>query len=226
MRFVPLVLGVLTFSALAAACSDGDDDGGAVLPVTAESPADATETAGDADDTPPGDEPEPAGFSLPDTFVSAPLTDTYDTALGVPPADDTLPVPPGSVVARWYQSDGLLVIHYDGLDLAITGPLCPGNSILTITGFEFISNAPTGAGACSTATTVAEPPTGVRLCGDEVLYLTAIPVETEGTLYGTLYSTLERYREDGSIIGLTSGVNAAGAASFAPEVDISSCVQP
>ena len=83
-----------------------------------------------------------------------------------------------------------------------------------------MSNAPTGEGACSTATTLVPAPTGVRLWGDDVLYLTAIPVETEGTLYGTI----EQFRSDSSIIGLTSQVVADSAA--APEVDLSSCDIP
>ncbi len=67
--------------------------------------------------------------------------------------------------------------------------------------------------------TIVATPTGVRLCDGEVVYLTAIPIGTEGTLFGTI----ERYRGDGSIIGLTIMARADSAA--APEVDFSSCVQ-
>lgn len=210
MRFVLLLVAVLMAGVVFAACGDDDDKGDNVLPPTTEAPADD----GDAPD-------DDAGFSLPESPLAAPLTDTYDTATpGVAPSDADLPVPSGSVIARWYQSNGLYVVYYDGLDLAVTGPLCPGNSIETAAGFEFITNAPTGAGACSTASPVLQPPAGVQLCGDDVLYVTSIRVATEGTLYGTI----ERYPGDGSIIGLTSQVPADAAS--APEVDLSSCEIP
>lgn len=209
MRIALLLIAVLTAGLLIASCGDDDD----TTPV--ETPADSTDGVDDqADDAGNG-----AGFTLPDSELTAPLDQTYDTS-GDPVTDDTLPVPAGSVIARWYQSDGLYVVYYDGLDIAVTGPLCPGNSIQTAAGFEFVSNAPTGEGACSTATTLVPAPTGVRLCGDNVLYLTAIPVETEGTLFGSV----EQFRADSSIIGLTSQVAADSAA--APEVALSSCEIP
>ena len=218
MRFALLLVAVLLAGMVFAACGsdDGNDDDGE--PDQIESPVN------DADDGANGDAPaedanEADGFSLPGSGLAAPLTDTYDTS-GAAFSQANLPIAPGSVIARWYQSDGMYVVHYDGLDLAVTGPLCPGNSIQTAAGFDSVSNAPTGDGACSTATTLVDPPTGVRLCGDQVLYLTAIPVETEGTLYGTI----ERFREDDTIIGLTSKVEADSVA--APVVDLSSCETP
>ncbi len=159
-------------------------------------------------------------FSLPDTPISASLTTTYKVpdpqGSGVPSADE-LPVAAGSVEARWYQSGGKYVVHYQGLSLAESGPLCPGNSISTDSGFLHISNAPTEAGACTGATTLVPPPTGVKLCGELVLYLTDIPVDLAGELFGTI----EIYLADGTIIGLTSMATADAAA--APEVDLSSC---
>ena len=209
MRIALLLIAVLTAGLLIASCGDDDD----TTPV--ETPADSTDGVDDqADDAGNGGD-----FTLPDSELTAPLDQTYDTS-GAPVTDDTLPVPSGSVIARWYQSDGLYVVYYDGLDIAVTGPLCPGNSIGTATGFEFVSNAPTGEGACSTATTLVPAPTGVRLCGDNVLYLTAIPGETEGTLFGSV----EQFRADSSIIGLTSQVAADSAA--ATEIDLSSCETP
>ena len=210
MRFALLLVAVLMAGVVFAACGDDDDDGDNVIPSTAESPVDGDAPDGDGD-APDGDD----GFSLPESPLAAPLTDFYGVE-----AEADLPVAPGSVIARWYQSNGLYVVYYDGLDLAVTGPLCPGNSIQTATDFEFLTNAPTGAGACSTASPVLQPPNGVQLCGDDVLYVTSIRVATEGTLYGTI----ERYPGDGSIIGLTSQVTADAAA--APEIDLSSCEIP
>ena len=65
--------------------------------------------------------------------------------------------------------------------------------------------------------TLAVPPAGVMICGEDVPYVTEIPAETEGTLYGTI----EVFREDGTIIGLTS--TAVSDAAAQPEVDLSSC---
>ena len=228
MRFALLLVAVLMAGVMFAACGDDDDNGENAVPATAESPADdgdaddggVPDDDGDVDD---GDAPDDNGeFSLPESGLAAPLIDTYDTATpDVAPPDADLPVPSGSVIARWYQENGLYVVYYDGLDLAVSGPLCPGNSIQTPSGaFDSVTNAPTGEGACSTATTVLQPPAGVQLCGDDVLYVTAIRVTSEGTLYGTI----ERFRGDSTIIGLTSQVTADAAA--APEIDLSSCEIP
>lgn len=220
MRSVLLLVAVLTAGVFFAACSIDDDNGDNIAPSTAESPADDGDAPGDGDA--PDDDADADTFSLPESTLAAPLIDTYDTATpGVAPADADLPVPSGSVIARWYQSGGLYVVYYDGLDLAVTGALCPGNSIQTPSGaFEFLTNAPTGSGACSGASPVLQPPAGVQLCGDDVFYVTSIRVATEGTLFGTI----EVYREDATIIGLTSQVTADAAA--APEIDLSSCEIP
>ena len=155
-----------------------------------------------------GDTPE--AFSPPDTPISASLTTTYGPS-------DQLPVAAGSVEARWYQSGGKYVVYYQGLSLAESGPLCPGNSIFAEGEFQHISNAPTEAGACTGATTLVPPPTGVKLCGELVLYLTDIPVDLAGDLYGTI----EIYLVDGTIVGLTSTATVDAAA--APAIDLSSC---
>lgn len=215
MRFALLLVAILMAVVVFAACGGDDENGHNPLPATAESPV---ADGGDAADN-DADEDLAVGFSLADSGLAAPLIDTYDTS-GIAFSEKNLPIAPGSVIARWYQNNGLYVVYYDGLDLAVSGPLCPGNSIQTGSGFEFVSNAPTGAGACAGASRVQLPPAGVQLCGGDVLYWTAIPVDTEGTLYGTI----EVFRVDGSIIGLTSQVVADSAA--APEVDLSSCEIP
>lgn len=217
MRTIGLLLAGMLFIALIAACTsdDGDNDNGSV---------DATPTSESTDATPTSESMEdatamPEAFSLPDTTVSASLTTTYKVPdpQGSGPSDDELPVASGAVVARWYQSGGKYVVHYQGLSLAESGPLCPGNSISTDSGFLHISNAPTEAGACTGATTLVPPPTGVKLCGELVLYLTDIPADLAGELFGTI----EIYLADGTIIGLTSMATADAAA--APEIDLNSC---
>ncbi len=72
-------------------------------------------------------------------------------------------------------------------------------------------------GGCEGATTLANAPAGVKICDGKLLYLTEIPVETEGTLYGSV----EVFLDDGSIVGVTS--QAEADANAAPEIDLSSC---
>ena len=48
------------------------------------------------------------------------------------------------VTAEWYSADGFFVVVFAGLDLANTGPLCPGASVdLGGSNFQFIANAET-----------------------------------------------------------------------------------
>ena len=208
MRTIAYLLAGMLFITLITACTsdDGDkDDGSTDATATSES-TDATPTSESMDEA----TATPEAFSLPDTPISASLTTTYGPS-------DQLPVATGSVEARWYQSGGQYVVHYAGLSLAESGPICPGNSISTDSGFLHISNAPTEAGACTGATTLVPLPTGVKLCGEQVLYLTDIPVDLAGDLYGTI----EIYLADGTIVGVTS--TATADAASAPEIDLSSC---
>jgi hypothetical protein len=146
----------------------------------------------------------------------APLAGAYEIqpdGSRVPPSEAELPVPLNTVQAHWYRSGGMYVIAYGGLDLAETGAICPGSSIQTDVGFEHVSNAPTEEGACEGAENLAGPEAGVRTCGPLVLYITNIPEKTEGDLF----ASLERYEEDGKIVGVTGVVEADMAA--APEID-------
>jgi hypothetical protein len=117
------------------------------------------------------------------------------------------------VEANWYRSAGVYVIAFGGLDLAETGPLCPGTSVQTGAGFEHVTNSPTEEGACEGAENLAGPEAGVRTCGPLLLYISEIPENTEGDLF----ASLEVYQEDGTIIGVT-GVAEADM-SAAPEID-------
>lgn len=138
---------------------------------------------GTSDSTPaPTEPPEPTPtvaadlFLLPDTPIVAALTSIYKVQEGersIPSAAE-LPVVAGSVEARWYQSSGQYVVHYAGLSLDETGPLCPGNSILTDAGFLQLSNAPSGPGGCTNAKGLAPAPAGV------IIGLTSL-AEADGT---------------------------------------------
>ena len=223
MRLLSLLLAGILCTVLIAACT-GDDDS---TPTPEASPAngagDATPTTAATQTPTPGATDEPAAtpgeVALPDTPIAATLDSTYKTgSVGAPPAPDELPVPVLSVEARWYQSGGRYVVYYDGFSLAQSSPLCPGNSIKTEAGFENISNAPTAEGACTGATTLSDDPAvGVKLCGDQVLYVTEIPADSVGTLNGTI----EVYLDDGMIIGVTS--RSETSAGAAPEIDLGSC---
>ena len=157
-------------------------------------------------------------FAIPESPVAAIIEGNgYKIGSNGQPAPfelSDLPVAPGSVRAAWYQSNGAYVVLYVGLFLDETGPLCPGNSIRTATGFEHISNAPAGEGACEGATTLAGPEAGARICGPLVFYLTTIPAGLQGELFGTI----ERWEADGSFAGLTSTVTANPAEM--PEIDL------
>ncbi len=154
--------------------------------------------------------------NFPETRVSANLTIGYK----VDPSGRPVVFEPAellaeiaSIQAQWYQSGGVYVLVYEGLSIEETGPICPGNSIKTATGFLHLSNSPTAPGACLD-TGIREPPVGLRECGEVVAYVTAIPTDVSGNLFGTI----ARFEPDGSIVGLTSFVPAdAGAA---PEVDL------
>lgn len=131
----------------------------------------------------------------------------------VPPRGDELPVTLGSVEAHWYRVDGVYVIAFGGLDLDEAGPVCPGSSIQTDSGFEHVTNSPTEENACEGAPKLAAEDAGVRTCGPLVLYITEIPDDTEGQLF----ASVERYEENGTIVGAT-GVVAADTEA-APEID-------
>jgi hypothetical protein len=119
--------------------------------------------------------------------------------------ENELPAPPGSVTANWYTSGGYYVVAYYGLDLEASGPLCPGNSILTGSGWEYVTNAPTEAGACEGFPTLTEDPeVGPVVCHGTLFYRTAIPSDQQGTLFGTL----EKLDADGNMVGITSQVQS------------------
>jgi len=164
-----------------------------------------------ATEVPPTPEPtatdEPV--MLPVSMVSAVLGEgdfnTYKVSLpGMAPLDfddSELPAPPGSVTANWFTSGGFYVVAYYGLDLEASGPLCPGNSILSGGGWLHISNAPTEEGACDTFPTLTtDPDVGPIICHGELFYRTAIPSDLQGTLFGTL----EMLDADGNLVGMTS----------------------
>ncbi len=97
--------------------------------------------------------------------------------------------PPSSVEAHWYQYEDNYVVMYRGFDASAGIPICAGNSIFDGTIFTSISNSPhlgTADEICVGAPTIAESPAGVYACGSLLYYVTQIPTDIEGSLWGTL----------------------------------------
>jgi hypothetical protein len=180
----------------------------------------------------PTDTPEPEPTAVPTEAPAPELPETPVRAvLGADPRQGSkfiiatgqfvefeaseLPVAPGTVEAHWYIAGDRYLVAYVGVDLEATGPLCPGNSIRTPQAFEHVSNAPTAEGACEGFTTLTDDPeVGPRVCHGILLYVTAIPSDAQGVLFGTI----NKLTEDGSaIMGLTS---TAPTAAGMPEVEV------
>jgi hypothetical protein len=230
MRPLVLLLAGILCVALLAACGDDDDDGSDTTPTPS---ASAAGTSGGATSTGAAGSPTaivtntpgptrtpvdiPDQIALPVTDVQAILSQTYKEPGGLTPTASELPVPPGRIRALWYQSDGSYVVYYAGLSSDLYGPLCPGNSLRTASGFLYTSNSPTHEGSCQGAINVAAAPAGLKLCASKLVYLTQIPADAVGTLYGSI----EIYQGDGTVIGLTSLAETVDGP--VPEVDLSTC---
>jgi hypothetical protein len=158
---------------------------------------------------------------LPGSPLRAALDSTYPTGAF---DEEQFGVAPGSVTAAWYSSDDRWAVHYDGLTPDDAVGKCPGNSIQVDGGFEHVSNSPYGALACAgyenleTYEGTILPPGSLFLCNETaIVYVTEIPLSTEGTLWGSL----EQVLDDGTVQGMTSMVVANAA--DAPEIDVSEC---
>ena len=145
-------------------------------------------------------EPELPRGTITESFVGAPLAPYGDSN-----------IVDGEVKAYWNNgSNGTLVAIYHGAGLADLTSLCPGNSAFTDGAFQYVTNTPAGAGACTDFPT---PTAALLVCTSNViLYQSAIPNNT----VGDLYASLEWRLEDGSISGLTGvSVNQPDT----PEID-------
>ncbi len=152
----------------------------------------------------PEPEPELRG-EITESFVGAPLAPYAGTS-----------IVDGEVKAYWNNgSNGTLVAIYHGAGLGDLTSLCPGNSAFTGGSFQYVTNTPAAAGACTDFPT---PTSALLVCSSNVvLYQSAIPNDTEGELY----ASLEWRQEDGSIIGLTGvSINQPGT----PEIDFNARV--
>jgi hypothetical protein len=125
--------------------------------------------------------------------------------------DEDLPFALGSVTGHVFDGGDFYVIVYKGLDLDETGPLCPGNSILTEADFEFVSNSPTPGASCEGAPNIA--PDAVLLCDGQVSYVTQIPSGTQGSVF----MSIEVFAADGNNVGASVAVPVFEAL---PDIDV------
>ena len=190
---------------LLAACGGDSGEPAATAPPTTVQATEAVET-----------EPTETGVAtaLPDTPLTAKLESSYRVESGsiTTPDEADLPVPPGSVEARWYKSGDRWVVVYVGVP-DDPGPICPGNSILVGTSYEDVSNSPVEEGVSCGSATVAEEPAGVQRCGSNLVYVTEIAAAKEGTLT----ASVEQY--DGAVILGVAGVTSSHFGT-APQVEL------
>jgi hypothetical protein len=210
--------------ALALAGCGGDDDDDAADTDTTEATNAPDETEAPDTSAPPESLPTEEGgpvdvstTAFPETSVTAPLESGYISEGEFDPAG--FGVPPGAVTIKWYLVDGFWAAHYDGLTPAVASDKCPGTSIETSGGFEFVTNSPYGALACEGFTSEVLPPGSLFNCNDEIVYVTDIPADTEGTLY----ASLEKMVDDAVIAGVTSEVAADASAAADIEINVSNC---
>ena len=145
----------------------------------------------------------------------------YFNDAGSLPLDDAtrISVARGSVTVEWYLFRGWYAAVFRGLDAAAINPVCIGTSVLNraLVEVQQISNAPLAPGGCDDAGAgrvfPAQPPSGVRQCGDVVAYVTPIPGDAEGTLY----ASITEFLGDGTGIGLSGGLDVRFGAL--PEID-------
>jgi hypothetical protein len=216
MRILASLAMLLLIGMSLVACGDDGDDGAPAPTSTEEAEATSTTVPPSASPTEPSD----GAFSLPESPLSATLDQPYQYQDDQPltPAPEDYPFPAGSVTAHWYQSEGVFVVYFEGFPA--DGPLCPGASILTDTGFQGVANGPAAPGACEGIDTLKPPPTGVHRCDGLVLFRTEVAVGLEGDLY----ASTNRNLADGSSSGMLGFI--ASSAGEAPEVDLSACTPP
>jgi hypothetical protein len=182
-----LFVAAVAFGLVSAACSSSTTDSTEVAtePETTTTTPQATTTTAAATTTAP---PTTTTTTMPagETVAATPrigVLQPYNDAGGAL-------FPQGSVEAHWYQWDGLYVVLYRGWDASDGSEICAGNSVLLPAGtWTNITNSPYNATAeeiCVGTESFAEAPSGVYACGALLYYVTAIPTDAEGSLFGTL----------------------------------------
>lgn len=216
---------VAVLSMVIAAC--GDDDGG---PST-ESTTSQTETTEAPTTT--TEAPTTTTTMAPTTTVAAVVLDSPVTSSFAGPfstyifgasqgeaSAEQLGFDPASVTVHWFRGSATYVAVYQGLDAGASMYLCPGNSILQAGGWVHVSNAPAPGSDCAAAagfgiTVIESVPgaSGVQACNGVLSYITAIPSDQDGELFGSV----EVYPPDGVFFGASGSVPVVAA--DVPEID-------
>lgn len=139
----------------------------------------------------------------PTTTIAAFRVDSTPIVGVLSPYSAESPVP-GPTEAHWYQHDGFYVVLYRGFDASAGVQICAGNSIQVAEGWINISNSPHLGSAdeiCVGAPKIADSPAGVYACGSLLYYVTEIPSDSEGNLFGTL--------EIGTVDGFAGSTSSA-----------------
>ncbi len=164
MNLSGLVGLLMALALFGAACSSDDSDD------TADTTAAPPSTESTDDTVDPEDEAGPDGFELEASSVTASVDDG--------------PLATG-VSVSWYASDGNYAFVFSGTDFSTIDLLCPGSSLESATGFSNVSNGPAVPGACEGWPTEL-PPTDPKVCGEILVAFSAIPLDGEGQLRGSL----------------------------------------
>jgi hypothetical protein len=207
-------LAVVVVTAIAACGGAASPPAGSPFTSAAPSQTPSAEPSAAASEAPASPSASAAPASLPETPLVAVLDRTFASPGATFDSAKMGGLDAGDLIAHWFIADGSYVVAYAGLDLAETGPLCPGNSLQVEGGFQHVTNMPTAEGACANVETLSQPPIGPRMCGDQVLYLTAIPADAKGILWASINSQ----QPDGSYVGLSGTVD--GRTATAPAIDL------
>lgn len=186
---VIVVLVVLGFVLFSGGDDDGDDTTTTSSAETTTS-VDSTTTSGATTTTAEETTTSEATTTTAVQPVAVPETPVVGVLAPYPPEAEGAALLPDPVEAHWYQYDGRYVVLYRGFDASSGQEICAGNSILIEgVGFSNVTNSPYLGVAdeiCVGAADIAQPPSGVFACGPLLYYVTAIPTDSEGTLFGTL----------------------------------------
>ena len=206
---------------LASACATGEEETttSAAAPTTTTTAPTTTTTAAAAETTTTTTADATTTTEETGTTASAVIVIEPTTAIGVLQPYSTGGsdlFPPGSVEAHWYQWDGFYVVLYRGFDAQAGEEICAGNSIQPPAGppFLFTTNSPYLGAAdaiCFGAPKITTPPFGVHACGPLLYYLTEIPIDEQGTLFGTL--------EIGTAAGFEGQTSEAASDRGVPEFE-------
>ncbi len=190
MRRISLAL--VAIGLVAAACSSESTD---TTEASTDQPPATTTTQAALATTAPTTTSPPTTTAPPPTTTAGPVAEMVPATpvFGLlEPYNDAggFLFPTEAVEAHWYQWDGLYVVLYRGWDASNGTEICAGNSWRPDGGiFQNITNSAHLGEAdqiCVGTAGVAQAPSGVYACNSLLYYITEIPTDSTGNLWGTL----------------------------------------